>query len=61
VRSATHGDLHCHVIVETPVNLTERQKELLREFEQSINEKDGDRHNPRAKSWMDKVKSFFAE
>ena len=61
VRSATHGDLHCHVIVETPVNLTERQKELLREFEQSINEKDGDRHNPRAKSWMNKVKSFFAE
>ena len=32
-----HGDLLCHVVVETPVNLTERQKELLREFE-SINE-----------------------
>ncbi|MDD2722256.1 MAG: molecular chaperone DnaJ [Gallionella sp.] len=60
VRSSSHGDLHCHVIVETPVNLTERQKELLREFE-SINAKDSDRHNPRAKSWMDKVKSFFAE
>ena len=28
-----HGDLHCHVVVETPVNLTDRQKELLREFE----------------------------
>ncbi len=60
VRSSTHGDLHCHVIVETPVNLTERQRELLREFE-AINDKDSDRHNPRAKSWMDKVKSFFAE
>jgi len=60
VRSSSHGDLHCHVIVETPVNLTERQKELLREFE-SINDKDSDHHNPRAKSWMDKVKSFFAE
>ncbi len=58
VRSTTHGDLHCHVVVETPVSLTERQKELLREFE-SINEKDSARHNPRAKSWMDKVKEFF--
>jgi molecular chaperone DnaJ len=59
VRSSTHGDLHCHVIVETPVNLTERQKDLLREFE-SINAKDNAHHNPRAKSWMDKVKDFFA-
>lgn len=58
VRSTSHGDLHCHVIVETPVNLTERQKELLREFE-SINSADNERHNPRAKSWMDKVKEFF--
>jgi molecular chaperone DnaJ len=48
----------CHVVVETPVNLTERQKELLRELE-AINVKDGSRHNPRAKSWMDKVKDFF--
>jgi molecular chaperone DnaJ len=60
VRSATFGDLHCHVIVETPVNLTDKQKELLREFE-AINDKDNERHNPRAKSWMNKVKDFFAE
>jgi molecular chaperone DnaJ len=59
VRSHAIGDLHCHVVVETPVNLTERQKELLREFE-SISQKDRDRHTPRAKSWMDKVKEFFA-
>ena len=59
VRSHTHGDLMCHVVVETPVHLTERQKELLREFE-AISLKDSDRHSPRAKSWMDKVKDFFA-
>jgi len=58
VRSTNHGDLHCHVVVETPVKLTEKQKELLREFE-SISNQDRDRHNPRAKSWMDKVKDFF--
>ncbi|MBE0623443.1 MAG: molecular chaperone DnaJ [Burkholderiales bacterium] len=60
VRSHAHGDLLCHVVVETPVHLTERQKDLLRELE-AINVKDSDRHNPRAKSWMDKVKEFFAE
>jgi len=59
VRSSTHGDLFCHVVIETPVNLTERQKELLREFD-AITQKHSDRHNPRAKSWMDKVREFFA-
>ncbi|MBX9813010.1 MAG: molecular chaperone DnaJ [Burkholderiales bacterium] len=60
VRSSAHGDLLCHVVVETPVNLTARQKELLQELE-AINRKDAGRHNPRATSWMDKVKAFFAE
>ena len=59
VRSHTHGDLLCHVVVETPVNLTDRQKELLRELEESSH--DTGKHNPRSKSWMDKVKDFFAE
>ena len=58
VRSSMHGDLMCHVVLETPVRLTERQKELLRELD-AINIADGDRHNPRAKSFMDKVRDFF--
>lgn len=60
VRSHTHGDLMCHVVVETPVNLTDRQKELLRELEDSSKDADH-KHNPRAKSWMDKVKEFFGD
>jgi molecular chaperone DnaJ len=59
VRSTYPGDLMCEVVVETPVRLTERQKELLRELE-DINIKDSNRHNPRAKSFMDKVREFFA-
>ncbi|HRF12641.1 MAG: molecular chaperone DnaJ [Candidatus Accumulibacter phosphatis] len=59
VRSNTHGDLLCHVVVETPVHLTERQKELLRELEESSRENSA-HHNPRAKSWMDRVRDFFA-
>jgi molecular chaperone DnaJ len=59
VRSNAHGDLYCHVVIETPVSLTERQKELLREFE-AISQKHADRHNPRSKSWMEKVREFFS-
>jgi len=58
VRSHSYGDLLVHVVVETPVNLTPRQKELLMELEE-INQRDHSRHNPRAKSWMDKVREFF--
>ena len=58
VRSTYPGDLLCRVAVETPVRLTDSQKELLRELEE-INKRDRDRHNPRAKSFMDKVKAFF--
>ncbi len=60
VRSIGQGDLLCHVVIETPVNLTDRQRELLREFEDE-SQKNSDRHNPRAKGWMDRVKEFFAD
>jgi molecular chaperone DnaJ len=58
VRGSVTGDLFCHVAIETPVKLTSRQKELLREFE-AINENDPAAHSPRAKSFMDKVRDFF--
>ena len=58
VRGSVVGDLYCHVSLETPVKLTVRQKELLREFE-AINEQDPDAHSPRAKGWFDKVREFF--
>ncbi len=60
VRSHTYGDLLCHVVVETPVKLTARQKELLHELEE-ISQTDGSRHSPRAKSWFDKAREFFSE
>jgi len=52
------GDLYCAVEVETPVNLTKRQKELLQEFDQTIHE-GGRQHSPQESSWADKIKSFF--
>ncbi|HEX9625501.1 MAG TPA: molecular chaperone DnaJ [Acidiferrobacterales bacterium] len=58
VRSGHVGDLYCHTSIETPVNLTKRQKELLEEFDALLRE-GGARHNPRSHSWVDKLKSFL--
>ena len=59
VRAGYPGDLYCHVAVETPVRLTDAQKDILRQFEQSLGE-GGDRHSPQSKSWTDRVKEFFS-
>ncbi|WP_020396058.1 molecular chaperone DnaJ [Thiolinea disciformis] len=58
VRSASLGDLICTVVVETPVNLTKRQRELLEELDASMNE-GGKRHSPKEYSWLDKAKGFI--
>ena len=58
LRQSESGDLMVHVVVETPVKLTEKQKDLLREFETST-QADSGKHSPRNKSWVDKVKGFF--
>ena len=58
VRGGSPGDLLCRVLVETPVNLTARQKELLEELAETM-ERGGQKHNPRSNSWLDSVKSFF--
>mgnify|MGYP001812375468 FL=1 len=57
VRGGVVGDLICRVLVETPVNLTERQKELLRELDESV-QAGGEKHSPHSSSWLDGVKSF---
>lgn len=58
VRGGSSGDLLCRVIVETPVHLTKRQRELLEEF-QVIHEQEGYKQSPRRKGWFDNMKSFF--
>jgi molecular chaperone DnaJ len=50
----------CRVVVETPVNLGKRQKELLRELQQSL-EVEGSQQSPRKGSWFEGMKSFFGD
>lgn len=58
VRGSMKGDLLCRIVVETPVNLSKKQKELLREFDQTM-DADSEKHSPQASSWLDGVKKFF--
>jgi molecular chaperone DnaJ len=58
IRSSYPGDLYCHVSVETPIKLTEHQRKLLKELDESFR-KGGDRHSPTSKSWTDRVKDLF--
>ena len=52
------GDLYCTVQVETPVSLTDEQKEILRQFDRSVNDSNTD-HRPNKKTWTDSVSDFF--
>ncbi len=58
VRSSLPGALYCHIVVETPVKLTEHQRKLLRELDESL-KKGGEKHSPGEGSWADRLKSFF--
>ena len=60
VRGGAPGDLLCRVVVETPVNLTKRQRELLQELRETLQAEGADQ-SPRAKSWFDGVKNFFED
>ncbi len=54
LRGGGHGDMLIELAVETPVNLTSRQKEMLREFDKLSED-----NNPESSSFFSKVKSFW--
>jgi len=60
VRGGMVGDLHCRVVVETPINLSVKQKELLREFEDSMRDSNS-QHSPKENSWLHSVKKFWED
>ena len=59
IRGTTPGDLLCRVVVETPVSLTEKQKDILREFEEAVGGHHSSKHSPNSSGWKDGVKKFF--
>ena len=60
VRGGATGDLLCRAVIETPINLTKAQKELLEQFAETM-EKGGQKHAPQERGWLDGVKKFFED
>ncbi|QSA97699.1 molecular chaperone DnaJ [Methylococcus sp. EFPC2] len=58
VRGGAVGDLICRVRVETPVNLSREQTDLIRKLDESLSG-GGSTHSPQAHGWLDGVKQFF--
>jgi len=58
LRSPARGDMFIHATVETPVALTKRQIELLREFE-AAGESDSGKNSPESHGFFAKVKEFW--
>jgi molecular chaperone DnaJ len=58
LRSASRGDMYVEVVVETPVHLTKRQQELLREFDKAG---DSQRTHPESEGFFARVKEFFED
>jgi len=59
VRSHSTGDLMCKVTVETPVKLSIKQKELLKEFENSLCSSSSKKHKPKSEGFLNSLKTFF--
>jgi molecular chaperone DnaJ len=55
LRSRQTGDMYVQIVVETPQNLSRRQRELLEEFERVSNEE----NNPESTGFFSRVKDFF--
>ena len=58
LRSAQRGDMYVHAVIETPMNLTKRQQELLKEFEK---EGEAAKTSPESEGFFSRVKEFFED
>ena len=59
VRSHSTGDLMCKVTVETPVKLSSKQRELLKEFESALCSSSSKKHKPKSEGFLNSLKTFF--
>ncbi|MDC0344919.1 molecular chaperone DnaJ [Alphaproteobacteria bacterium] len=57
MRQASRGDMYVQVHMETPVNLSGKQKELLQQFAEASA---GKKHHPQSHGFFDKIKSLFS-
>jgi len=57
INSKGRGDMYVKILVETPKNLSSKQKDMLKEFEKTIT----DKNSERSTGFWDKVKNMFTQ
>jgi len=60
IRSHAPGDMLCRIVIETPVHLTAKQKDLLKDFQASLDGEDR-KQSPNKESFLSGVRKFFDE
>ena len=58
LRSKSRGDMFVQAVVETPVNLTKKQKEMLKEF---TGDSETETHSPESHGFLNKVKELWED
>lgn len=58
VRGEGPGDMLCRVLVETPVSLNGKQKDILKQLDSSLQD-NVQKHMPKTRAWLNVVKGFF--
>ncbi|RZO37503.1 MAG: molecular chaperone DnaJ [Rhodospirillaceae bacterium] len=61
LRSQARGDMYIDVVVETPVNLSKRQEELLREFQGEKPAKGESTTSPESEGFFSRVKELWED
>ncbi len=59
VRSQREGDLYCTAVIETPINLSAEQRDLLERFEATFVGEGARKHSPKSATFMDGVKGIW--
>ncbi|QJC35633.1 molecular chaperone DnaJ [Enterobacteriaceae endosymbiont of Donacia sparganii] len=58
-KNSIFGDLLCKIIIETPINLNNKQKNILYQLDESFNEFSSYKNFPKIRKFLDNIKNFF--
>lgn len=61
LRSEQKGDMYIEVAVEVPVNLSTKQKDLLKQLDKTMGGKSAEKHSPESSGFMNKVREFWSD
>ena len=61
INSSTAGDLYIEIFVETPVNLSKKQKEVFEKLDKDLSGKDGKKHSPESNGFFDRMKDLWSD